>query len=125
MLAKTSKIKIRRSISLWIMDRNPMKIGPYSKLKLIPKSKILKADRGRAVCALFDSKQFTSEQNSGNASQEKEEGLVIPETVVIARATNMTSVSKEKEQTELNHHTRIEKMHSSTQTSHQPNGESK
>ena len=71
MLAKTNKIKVRRSISLWIMDRNPMKFGVYAKLELIPKSKILKADRGRAVSALFGSKQFTPKQNSGYAAQEK------------------------------------------------------
>jgi hypothetical protein len=45
---------------------------------------------------------------------------------ILRRAKDIPdSVSKEKEQTELNHHTRIEKMPSSTQTSHQPHGESK
>ncbi len=76
MLAKTSRIKIKRSYAYWVKHRNPMKYGIYSKLEILPKTKSRKAVQVLDVLDLLGSEQINPGQNSGYAAQEKEESHI-------------------------------------------------
>jgi len=68
-----NRIKIKRSYAYWVNHRDPMKYGIYSKLEILPKTKSLKADQVQDMLDLFGSAQFTPEQNSSSADQNKKE----------------------------------------------------
>jgi hypothetical protein len=61
------RIKSRRSTSQWIIDKNPIKYGIFSKLKKLPRLYIVTDEYGS-----FEPKEFYLDQNSGHPAQEME-----------------------------------------------------